>query len=207
MRILVIDTATTACSVALFDGELLLANIHDVIGRGHAERLIPAIKELPDHGKAHAIHVNVGPGSFTGIRVGVSAARALAFAWQIECRGYSSLALIAAMARQNAGGALAVDSVIPGGHGEVFFQSFDAQGFPLSAAVSITPEDAAARSQAPVLAGPAAHQIAERRGSGSSHLLSPDAQYWPLLVPFETVPPSPLYVRGPDANLPKKGAL
>ena len=70
MRTLVIDTATRACSVALFDGKQLLAAQHEVIGRGHAERLLPLIAALPNNGKADQIMVDVGPGSFTGIRVG-----------------------------------------------------------------------------------------------------------------------------------------
>ena len=89
MLTLVIDTATKACSVALYDGEALLASHHEVIGRGHAERLLPLIADLPDKGRAGRIMVDVGPGSFTGIRVGVAAARALGFAWNAEVRGYS----------------------------------------------------------------------------------------------------------------------
>ena len=95
MKRLVIDTATQACSVALFDDDVCVAAQHEVIGRGHAERLVPMIAGLPDKGRAQSICVNVGPGSFTGIRVGISAARALALAWQAECSGYGCLDLVA----------------------------------------------------------------------------------------------------------------
>jgi tRNA threonylcarbamoyladenosine biosynthesis protein TsaB len=114
---LIIDTATRACSVALFDGSALIDARHELIGRGHAERLVPMIAELPERGRADAIHVNVGPGSFTGIRVGVSAARALALAWGVECHGYGNLALIAAIARRQSSAQGDVDVAIPGGHG------------------------------------------------------------------------------------------
>ena len=77
MLTLVIDTATKACSVGLFDGDSVVASHYEVIGRGHAERLLPLIAALPDRGRADRIMVDVGPGSFTGIRVGVAAARAL----------------------------------------------------------------------------------------------------------------------------------
>ena len=85
-RVLAIDTATVACSVALFEDNALIASDYGEIGRGHAERLIPAIALLPDRGKADRILVNCGPGSFTGVRVGISAARALALAWRWSLR-------------------------------------------------------------------------------------------------------------------------
>ena len=93
MRTLVIDTATPALSVALFAGDALIGHAHEVIGRGHAERLLPAIAALPDGGRAERILVSCGPGSFTGIRVGIAAARALAFAWSADLIGYATLAL------------------------------------------------------------------------------------------------------------------
>ena len=97
---LVIDTASKACSVALFEGTRLIAAHHEIIGRGHAEKLLPFIASLPGKGRSDHVAVNIGPGSFTGIRVGISAARALAFAWGAGCSGYGGLSLIAAMARQ-----------------------------------------------------------------------------------------------------------
>src|SRR3546814_8204244 len=69
---LVIDTATAACSVALIDDGRAVADRHEIVGRGHAERLLPMIAELPGGGRADEILVDVGPGSFTGTRVGRS---------------------------------------------------------------------------------------------------------------------------------------
>ena len=128
MRTLVIDTATKACSVALYEGGDILASSHEVIGRGHAERLLPLIAALPERGKADRIYVDVGPGSFTGIRVGVSAAKALGFAWQVPVHGYGCLSLVAATAREKIGRQLPVDVVMTGGHGEYFFEAFSADG-------------------------------------------------------------------------------
>ena len=104
MRILAIETATEACSTALFDNGTLLDARHEVLGRGHAERLVPMIAELPGKGCAGEIRVSLGPGSFTGVRIGLAVARALGIAWHAQVRGYPTLALVAAIARGEAGG-------------------------------------------------------------------------------------------------------
>ncbi|WP_375272512.1 tRNA (adenosine(37)-N6)-threonylcarbamoyltransferase complex dimerization subunit type 1 TsaB [Sphingomonas sp.] len=205
-RLLVIDTATAACSVALFEDDVLIARRHDVVGRGHAERLLPMIAELPDNGRASHILVDVGPGSFTGIRVGIAAARALALGWSAQARGYSALALIAAAALvgDEAGGVspeLAV--VTEGGHGEVFMQAFAAPFRALGEVQSLRPDAALAA-------------LAGRRaiGSGTRWLADvepglPVVEAWPdaasaLLLPpdYRALPPAPLYGRAPDAKLP-----
>ena len=84
MRTLAIDCATEVCSAALFDGAKLLDGRCETIGRGHAERLVPMIAELPDKGRADRILVSLGPGSFTGVRIGLAAARALGLAWGVR---------------------------------------------------------------------------------------------------------------------------
>src|SRR5690606_29145709 len=94
-RELVIETATAACSVALIEDGVVIAALHETVGRGHAERLIPMIAELPGAGRADVIRVDCGPGSFTGIRVGLAAARALGLGWGVPVSGFSSLSLIA----------------------------------------------------------------------------------------------------------------
>ena len=199
MRRLIIDTATRACSVALFAGDDCIAAFHENIGRGHAERLVPMIADLPDKGRADVIHVDVGPGSFTGIRVGVSAARALALAWGAECHGYGCLDLVAAMARD--GAAVAVDVVMTGGHGEYYFQSFGNDGTALMEAQSLPPEVSAKVSTTDLVAGDMAHRLVTLRGSGKAIDLLPNARSWPRIMATQPLPPSPLYVRGPDAKL------
>ena len=142
MRRLVIDSATENCSVALIDNGELVAGECIKLGRGHAERLVPMIAALPGNGRAEAIAVDVGPGSFTGIRVGLAAARALAMAWGARIEGYESLSLVAAMAASARPG-LPIDVCMTGGHGEWFFQSFSAHLAPLSPLASLHPDEAA----------------------------------------------------------------
>ena len=196
MKTLVIDTATKACSVALFDGSETIAATHEIIGRGHAEKLVPFIEQLPDKGRAEKIIVNVGPGSFTGIRVGIAAAKALALAWNAECTGYGCLSLIAAMADANE----PVDAVMNGGHGEYFFQSFDTDGTPLNIPLSMKPEDALAISTANIIAGDVAEQFVEARGCGVTHVHLPDARIWARIAHIAPLAASALYCRAPDAQ-------
>src|SRR3546814_1758678 len=72
-----------------------MARRHAIVGRGHAERLLPLIADFPDKGRADRIAVDIGPGSFTGVRIGLAAARALSFAWGAALTGYSTLSIIA----------------------------------------------------------------------------------------------------------------
>ena len=120
--ILAIDTSTAACSAALFDGAgRCVAQRDELIGRGHSERLVPMIEELLEGRVADRILVGVGPGSFTGIRVGIAAAQGLAIGWDAKLSGMSSLALIAA----GGAGEGPVAAAMHGGHGELLVQQFD----------------------------------------------------------------------------------
>jgi tRNA threonylcarbamoyladenosine biosynthesis protein TsaB len=108
MRLLILDTATEALSVALYDGEAVVAHRFEVIGRGHAERLLPVIREVLDEVRwpmrtLDAIAVGRGPGAFTGVRIGVSVAQGLAFGLEIPVVGISDLQAVAMGAVTRAG--------------------------------------------------------------------------------------------------------
>ena len=157
--ILAFDTSTAACTAALFDGSgVCLGRRDEIIGRGHAERLVPMIAELLDGRSATRILVGVGPGSFT-------AAHGLAIGWDAELSGFSSLALIAA----GVDGAEPVAAAMHGGHGELFVQQFD--GDPRRAAsdlFNLDPAAAAAQIDSEMVAGPGgADQLVQPRDGGA----------------------------------------
>lgn len=204
MRRLAIETATGTCSVALFEGATLLGHAHEAVGRGHAERLIPMIAALPDRGRAGEVLVDCGPGSFTGVRVGLAAARAFGLAWQARVQGFSSLALIAAKSFQDHPELQTLAVAIVGGHGEYFVQLFENRPVLASTPLaSLKPDAAAILCGALPLAGSGGEALQAAGASGESIGVQLDARDTLLLPPsLATLPPSPIYGRAPDARPP-----
>ena len=204
MRILAIEAATAACSVALIDDGVVVAALHEIVGRGHAERLVPLIGEITATARPDAILVDCGPGSFTGVRVGLAAARALAFGWQVPVHGYSSLPLIAAAVLSERPDLPMVTIAITGGHGELFVQRFSAHPLiALTALASLPPADAARLAGSDAVYGTGADVLLSARGDthGADRLPSAaDARHLPS--GFTGLPPSPIYGRAPDAKVP-----
>ncbi|HEX7872660.1 MAG TPA: tRNA (adenosine(37)-N6)-threonylcarbamoyltransferase complex dimerization subunit type 1 TsaB [Sphingobium sp.] len=203
MRTLVIDCATQALSIALFDGDVLAAHSHQILGRGHAEALVPRIEEMLAGGRADAIAVDVGPGSFTGIRVGIAAARALGFAWGVPVTGYACLPLCAAMARRDAGPSdEPIAIVMIGGHGELFWQRFDGRTLDPLAPLESTPvADLPGTLQDARVYGSAARALVEARGWGEAFDTFPDAAAYPLLPDAHRgLAPTAIYGRDADAK-------
>ena len=173
-----------------------------MLGRGHAEQLVPLIATLPARGRAERILVSLGPGSFTGVRIGIAAARALGLAWQARVLGYPTLALVAATARAQHPGPVTV--CMTGGHGEWFVQDFAADGRSETSLASLSPAQALGRRSHRTIAGSRARELALAEEPRHAVLeLLPDARFAPQL-PAElfTDGVSPIYGRAPDARLP-----
>jgi tRNA threonylcarbamoyladenosine biosynthesis protein TsaB len=200
--ILAFDTSSAACTAALFDeaGDCV-ARRDEVIGRGHAERLVPMIAELMDGRAATRILVGVGPGSFTGIRVAIAAAHGLAIGWNARLAGMDSLALLAAAADFD--GPLA--AAIIGGHGELFVQEFDGRSLqPTSELRNAAPAEAARSTSAKLVVGSGSAPLVEARGAGEARELFPAAAN-ALRIPesLRSLAPKPVYARAPDARVPE----
>lgn len=200
MRHLVIDSASEACSVALLEAGAVVDHAHEIIGRGHAERLVPLIAELAEGGRADAILVGCGPGSFAGVRIGVAAARALALAWRLPVQGFSTLALVAAGAADAIAAADGALVAMEGGHGQWFVQPFAADLTPRAEVASLLPGDAARLGDALVV-GNRAEALVACRGSGRAVSMLPDARAALRLPPTALFgDPRPIYGRAPDAR-------
>jgi tRNA threonylcarbamoyladenosine biosynthesis protein TsaB len=195
--ILVIDSATAACSVALIDDDRLVDERHEVVGRGHAERLIPMIKDMLGGRWPTGILVDCGPGSFTGVRVGLAAAHGLAIGWGVPLAGYSSMALIAAATE-----AEEIAVALEGGHGQLFVQSYGRDPLqPRDDLRSLPPDEAAAAVAANAVFGSGAERLVTARGFGEAHAALPcaaDARRLPRVL--RELPPRPIYGRAPDAK-------
>jgi tRNA threonylcarbamoyl adenosine modification protein YeaZ len=209
MRTLAIETASEACSVALYEGACIVARDHRVLGRGHAEQLVPMIASLPDKGSAHRIVVSLGPGSFTGVRIGIATARALGFARDAEVHGYPTLALVSAIAAHQSGSE-AVTVCMNGGHGEWFIQNF-ASGLPQDEVRSLAPEASRLACLHNCIAGNRASELCalfdgEAQAQKHAFNLLPDAGMTHLLSSTTfTADLAPIYGRAPDAT-PQKAA-
>ena len=207
MRVLVIDTALNACTSAVFEDGRALGVRTAVMARGHSERLGGFVRDaVAEAGGGFEaldrIGVTVGPGSFTGLRVGLAFAQGLGAALDLPVVGVSTLAALARSADRGEG---ATAAVIDARRGQVYLQRFR-DGDPVSDAEALSIEDAAALL--------AADYGGRLTGSGAALVGGPaDAATTPDPVALAaltatldpaTHPPRPLYLRAPDATPPTR---
>ncbi len=155
MTLLAIDTSEQACSVALVENSRVRDSRTEIIGRGHAERLLPLIAErLAAHNMTYGdltrIAVTTGPGTFTGLRIGLSVARGLALQGDIPCIGLTGLQVLAAQTMDQLDDGRPVHAMITGRGGQAFLQTFQGRSVdglptPLGDPIGLDAEDIADR--------------------------------------------------------------
>ena len=210
MRTFVIDTALGACTAALCEDGRVLGVRSVVIARGHSERLAGFARDAMDEAGAafqtiDRIGVTVGPGSFTGLRVGLAFALGLGQALERPVVGISTLQALAWSAPGGPDGPVA--AVIDARRGEVYLQTF-LDGEPSTEAAAATIETAAEKLQQ--------GGVSWRRVGNGAALVAPEAAY-PVTEPdplalaalTERLEPDvhrarPLYLRAPDATPPTR---
>jgi tRNA threonylcarbamoyladenosine biosynthesis protein TsaB len=221
MLILAIDTALDACAAAVLDTEAgnLIAQESQAMKRGHAEALMPLIgRVIEASGTAFTnlgrIAVTTGPGSFTGLRVGLSAARGIALAANIPVVGVTTLTAYAApVVSQNL--EPPVISAIDARHDHVYLQVVGGNGSALvrPCVTPIAEALGAWRFGAPHIVGNAANILAERWPSHAATPVRVDTQAAPDIawvgwlgaaVSPNTAPARPFYLRAPDAKPAKE---
>jgi tRNA threonylcarbamoyladenosine biosynthesis protein TsaB len=216
MRVLAIDTALEACSAAVLDTSGgITASETAVMTRGHAEALMPLIARVMiragiEFGDLDRIAVTTGPGSFTGLRVGISAARGISLAAGKSVIGLSTLAGFAAPLIADDDSTQVV-AAIDARHDHIYLQVFGVNGRTLVGPRTATVRDAArAAMTAPArIIGSAAKKLAAAWPKGAEppllveQLGAPDIDWIARLgaaAAEARSPPKPLYLRAPDAQ-------
>lgn len=223
MLILAIDTALDACAVAVLDSETNALRAHEsqTMARGHAEALMPMVERVMQAAALpftalDRIAVTVGPGSFTGLRVGISAARGLGLAAGKPVVGVTTLSAYAAPYLSESGGPII--SLIDARHDHVYMQVVSSDGAPLirPRVAPIADIFAAVSFGTPRLAGNAARIVADRWPTGIASPTSIEQQsavditwvaWLGVAADPETSIPRPLYLRPPDAKPQVAAAL
>ncbi|HUH50005.1 MAG TPA: tRNA (adenosine(37)-N6)-threonylcarbamoyltransferase complex dimerization subunit type 1 TsaB [Mycoplana sp.] len=207
MILLAIDTSGSGCNAAIYDSgaDKTLGAAGEDIGRGHAERLMEFIdlalgKAGVDLPQIERIAVTIGPGSFTGIRVGVAAARGLSLALGIPSVGVTTLACLAAQHLRDRPGT-PVFVAIDAKRGEAYCQAFSADGQPASKAAVLSLDEAriAAAAAGGTVIGSAAPLFGATAGASDTLSIDMVARLGALADPAADRP-KPLYLRGPDAK-------
>lgn len=215
MRVLAIDTALEACAAAVIDFErgVTLAQESQAMKRGHAEALLPLLARVIDiagidFSAVDRIAVTVGPGSFTGLRVGISAARGIALATGKPAVGISSLAALAAPHVVD-GQRRAVVAVIDARHEQVYAQIFAAGRGVAGLQRALATDVLETLPAGPiVLVGPGAEHLAQAWPATKSPptiipSAAPDIAWVARLGSAADITralPKPLYLREPDAR-------
>jgi tRNA threonylcarbamoyladenosine biosynthesis protein TsaB len=202
MIVLGLDTCLAACSVAVIDGARVLAHRSEAMARGHQERLAPMAQAvMADAGlgfdELERVGVTIGPGSFTGLRVGVAFAKGLSAALGVPLIGVGVLEALAA----EVGDGL-VFAAVDARRDQLYLQGFDGgrsimapDALEIGTAAARVAELAAGRTPVLVAALAAAAQVLTPEGADARCVAR-------LAAARAPAPVRPLYLRAPDARLP-----
>ncbi|WP_371497536.1 tRNA (adenosine(37)-N6)-threonylcarbamoyltransferase complex dimerization subunit type 1 TsaB [Kitasatospora sp. NBC_00374] len=208
MLLLAFDTATPAVTAAVHDGDTVLAESYQVDARRHGELLLPTIEEVlrkagVDKSRLTDLAVGVGPGPYTGLRVGLVTAAALGHALGLPVHGVCTLDAIAHQARtEGLAGAFTVAT--DARRKEVYWASYDAEGTRVTGPSVDRPAELAPEPQA-VGAGALLYPDAFPGARGPEHVSAgalADFAVTELAAGRELLPNLPLYLRRPDAQVP-----
>ncbi len=220
MNVLGLDSATEACSAAIWRDNTIVAQRFETMRRGHAEVLMPLVEDVMHQaGLAFSaidlIVTTVGPGGFTGLRIGLASARALALAGRIPIIGVTTLEAVAhAQSLPDKPFLIALDSK----RSDIYVQLFDSDKRPVGKPNAMLPSDIGAiLPVGAVSVGGNASEIVLNAHLGRQPPLEPlngpdlpDAAIVAALGAAQYAnnarqgaePPKPLYLRPPDARLP-----
>jgi len=220
VKLLAIDASASLCAAAIFDTAAGVERGRCVLelDRGHAESLIAVIAEALRAGRSAygglgAVAVATGPGSFTGLRVSIAAARGFALALTIPALGVANLDAIAAEARLAFPGRFVL-AVLDAGRDGFYLAVYDPRGTAVEgpAVVTLPVAAALAARYRPVLAGPLAASVAAAGGAPAADIAATrataDIGIYARLAAAQRpgASPKPIYLRGPDAK-PQAGAI
>lgn len=215
MIVLAMDSSTSACSAALWADGRVLARRLSPMARGQSEALMPMVAEVMEEaGLSFAdlglLAVTVGPGAFTGLRIGLAAARGLALAAGLPLAGVATTEAVAAGVAEEERRGRTLLVAIESRRDEKWMQLFDAALNPLSEIRALRPDQASELAAGPVaVAGDAAALVLAHLPQGVAAGASghPDAALVAALAAErwnrgEALPPEPLYLRDADVTLP-----
>jgi len=226
MNILAIDTATSSCSVAIWSDGNIISSHNEGVSRSQAEVLVPTIQQVLKKAKIKAYNLDllvttIGPGAFTGIRIGLATARAIAQVVRVPCLGLTTTEVIAHAVPKTAWQEGTLLVALDSKRADIYVQAFANGHKPISEVSAIYPADLGKWLQgvpSPI------YVVGDKRAQAVEVLTK--AGYKTIVIEKLEVPdgsvmteiaserwtkgdilktPLPLYLRPPDAKLPRAG--
>lgn len=212
-----IDTAVKGCNIALFDQDNILVKVQEPIERGHAEAVLPLYENLMQNidktsQDIENVYVNVGPGSFTGLRVGLSVARFIGFSLDVPVHGLTSFQAFSAHVKGDQNRCVVVETK----RSDFYVQMFDENHDALNDPQSISANDVATMLvDYPdcIITGDAVDRLMNeipdlKQATQQQDMIAVDDVLMAIQShEFKTIKPDAFYIRDADVSQPKKKSL